>query len=255
MDRHFIQAEPALYCVAAELLQHHIVAAWLVCRACEWPLPALHRGGAGATDAAVLPTQNQDAVQGCSLWAYRALLFGATCPAIALSQPCFVRHLMHVLTCPCRLCRAMLLLTALAVLGSLPGAGDAGESCGRTNPAGDTCTPLLQVLLCLPLAAPPVLQSSSPCPCSLSRSRQQVCSRCVVKQMAADRSSCADALVFMLLQSVQEQVKQEEAFALLAASMRAELADEPQAGDRIPAQSHNPAVRFVKTDPSEHLQA
>ena len=92
---------------------------------------------------------------------------------------------------------------------------------------------------------------STPCPCSLSRNRlQSLCG-----QTAADRCSCADALVFLLLQSVQEQVKQEEAFALLAASMRAELADDPEAGDRIPAQSHHHALHFVKTDPSEHPQA
>ena len=59
----------------------------------------------------------------------------------------------------------------------------------------------------------------------------------------------------LLLQSVQEQVKQEEAFAQLAASMRAQLADEPEAGDRIPAQSHNHALHLVKTDLSEQSQA
>ena len=114
--------------------------------------------------------------------------------------------------------------------------------------------PLLHVLLCLLLAAAPVLQSVTSLPVQLVQ-EQTLGLQSLSGQVAADRSSCADALVFLLLQSVQEQVKQEEAYALLAASMRAEQADESEAGDRIPAQSHNPALDLVKTDLSECPQA
>ncbi len=113
---------------------------------------------------------------------------------------------------------------------------------------------MLRVLLCLLLAAPPVLQSVMSLPVQLVQEQttglQPLCC-----QVDADSISSADAMVLLLLQSVQEQVMQEEAFARLAASMRAELADEPEAGDRIPAQSHNPAFHLVKTDPSECPQA
>ena len=137
MDRQHVQAIPALCCHGAELLQQHDESACLrrdttVCGFCRPCIVVLQ-------EPLILhycPSKRK------ALYRDVACGLGQQCDLTRCALPLHPKAPLHQAPHACADLRLqalrILLLTALAVLSSLPGACDAGKSCGGANPAEDT---------------------------------------------------------------------------------------------------------------------